>query len=48
MSYLPVPYDNCHSVRRVGAIVDIVTEYEVRLGSFQIQMKIYLEKMILS
>ena len=29
-------------------ILDIVTEYEVRLGSFQIQMKIYLEKMILS
>ena len=37
-----------HSVRRAEAIVDIVTEYEVRLGSFQFQVKIYLDKMILS
>ena len=34
-----------HSDHRAGDGVDIVTEYEVRLGSLQIQMKFYLEKM---
>ena len=34
-----------HSDHRAGAVVDIVTEYEVQLGSLQIQMKFYLEKM---
>ena len=34
-----------HSDHRAGAGVDIVTEYEVQLGSLQIQMKFYLEKM---
>ena len=34
-----------HNDHRAGAGVDIVREYEVRLGSLQIQMKFYLEKM---
>ena len=34
-----------HSDHRARAGVDIVTEYEVQLGSLQIQMKFYLEKM---
>ena len=36
---------NSHNDHRAGAGVDIVREYEVRLGSLQIQMKFYLEKM---
>ena len=36
---------HAHSDHRAGDGVDIVTEYEVRLGSLQIQMKFYLEKM---
>ena len=39
---------NKHSVRRAGASVITVTEYEVRPDRNQIQMKIYLEKMNLS
>ena len=34
-----------HNDHRAGAGVDIVREYEVQLGSLQIQMKFYLEKM---
>ena len=34
-----------HSDHRARAGVDIVTEYEVQLGSLPIQMKFYLEKM---
>ena len=36
---------NGHNDHRAGAGVDIVREYEVQLGSRQIQMKFYLEKM---
>ena len=36
---------NVHNDHRARAGVDIVREYEVRLGSLQIQMKFYLEKM---
>ena len=38
-------FDTTHNDHRAGAGVDIVREYEVRLGSLQIQMKFYLEKM---
>ena len=41
-------YHKKHTVRRARAGVDTVTEYEVRPDRNQIQMKIYLEKMILS
>ena len=39
------PSKVCHNDHRAGAGVDIVREYEVQLGSLQIQMKFYLEKM---
>ena len=44
-SHFPDIYIRQHGARRAGAVEDIVTEYDVRLGSFLIQMTIYLEKM---
>ena len=40
------PLCDCkHSDHRARVSVDIVTEYKVQLGRFQIQVKFYLEKM---